>query len=49
MKRGILPDEDGWAGWLGQYQTALKQAATELEYPAQARGHDRTRDRSRDR
>ncbi len=49
LKRGILPAEDGWGGWLGQYQGALKQAATELEYPAQARGRDRTRDRSRDR
>jgi hypothetical protein len=49
LKRGILPAQDGWGGWLGQYQAALKQAATQLEYPAQARSHDRVRDRSRDR
>jgi type IV secretory pathway VirD2 relaxase len=49
LKRGILPVEDGWGGWLGQYQAALRQAATDLEFPAQARSHDRTRDRSRDR
>jgi hypothetical protein len=49
LKRGILPVEDGWGGWLGKYQATLKQAATDLEYPPQARGHDRTRDRSRDR
>lgn len=49
LKRGILPSEDGWGGWLGRYQAALKQAATELEYPDQVRGQDRTRDLSRGR
>jgi hypothetical protein len=49
VQRGILPNEDGWGGWLGQYQAALKQVAVQLEYPAQARGHDRKRDRSPDR
>jgi hypothetical protein len=27
VKRGIIPAEDGWGGWLGRYQTALSQAA----------------------
>lgn len=49
LKRGVAPAEDGWGGWLGQYQSTLRRAAMELEYPAQARGHGRTRDRSRDR
>src|SRR5579875_113971 len=49
LKRGILPNEDGWGGWLGQYQAALKQAAMELEYPAHTHGQDRTRGRSLDR
>jgi hypothetical protein len=49
LKHGILPVEDGWGGWLGQYQAALKHAAKELEYPARARGHGRMCDRSRDR
>jgi hypothetical protein len=49
LKRGTLPEEDGWRGWLGQYQAALKQAATELQYPAQASAQDRTRNRARDR
>ena len=49
IKRGILPSEDGWGGWLGKYQSALKQAAIEIEYPARTRDDDRTRDRSRDR
>ena len=49
LKRGILPAEDGWGGWLGHYQAALKEAATRLEYPEQPRDHDRKRDRPRDR
>jgi type IV secretory pathway VirD2 relaxase len=47
LKRGVVPNEDGWGGWLGQYQAGLKQAATELEDLSQARGGNRTRDRSR--
>jgi hypothetical protein len=27
VKRGIVPTEDGWGGWLGRYQAALVQAA----------------------
>lgn len=49
LNRGVVPNEDGWGGWLGSYQSALKRAAMELEYPARARDHDRNRDRSRDR
>jgi type IV secretory pathway VirD2 relaxase len=29
IKRGIIPDEDGWGGWLGRYQTALRKVALE--------------------
>ena len=46
IKRGILPTEDGWGGWLGRYQTALRRAAMELEYSRTASDHDRVRDRS---
>ena len=49
IKRGILPTEDGWGGWLGRYQSALRRAAMELEYPLAAPDRDRARDRSRDR
>ena len=28
--RGIAPPEDGWGGWLGRYQAAVKKTATEL-------------------
>ena len=27
LRRGIIPSEDGWNGWLGSYQKALSQAA----------------------
>jgi hypothetical protein len=49
IKRGILPAEDGWGGWLGRYQTALRRAAMELEYPLSGRDPEKTRDRSRGR
>ena len=31
VKRGIIPAEDGWGGWLGRYQTALANAAISAE------------------
>jgi type IV secretory pathway VirD2 relaxase/predicted DNA-binding transcriptional regulator len=31
IRRGIVPREDGWNGWLGRYQKALKEAAMTLE------------------
>lgn len=46
IKRGILPTEDGWGGWLGRYQSALRRAAMELEYPRTAPARDRALDRS---
>jgi type IV secretory pathway VirD2 relaxase len=45
LKRGVVPTEDGWGGWLGRYQALLKQAAIDVEQPARTRGHDRARDR----
>lgn len=27
LKRGIVPTEEGWGGWLGAYQRAVRQAA----------------------
>jgi hypothetical protein len=31
VKRGIVPTEFGWGGWLGRYQAALAQAAGSIE------------------
>ncbi len=49
LKNGILPAEDGWGGWLGRYQSALKQAATKVQFPEKAPEEDRGRVRSHDR
>jgi type IV secretory pathway VirD2 relaxase len=29
IKRGIIPDESGWGGWLGRYQAAVRRMALE--------------------
>ena len=47
--RGVVPMEDGWAGWLGRYQAALSNATSdieELKEQALVRGQRRSRDRS---
>jgi hypothetical protein len=49
LKNGILPFEDGWGGWLGRYQSALKKVAMDLQFPEQTREEDRRRGHSRDR
>jgi hypothetical protein len=45
LKKGILPTQDGWGGWLGRYQAALNEAARELQYPARTRDPEKARDR----
>ena len=30
LKRGIIPTEDGWGGWLGKYQAAISSVANEI-------------------
>jgi type IV secretory pathway VirD2 relaxase len=32
LRNGIRPNEQGWGGWLGQYQRALKKAGMEVEH-----------------
>ena len=48
LKRGTLPTEDGWGGWLGKYQAALCKTAREIE-ERKERNLARTRRRQRDR
>lgn len=48
MKRGIIPEEDGWGGWLGRYQAALRKAAVE-ELAREQRTPNWTRVRERER
>jgi hypothetical protein len=38
VKRGIVPAEDGWSGWLGRYQAALAKAAVSVQRDA-LKGH----------
>ena len=50
LMRGVVPTEDGWAGWLGRYQGALFKAAGEIEEPKErdvVRGQRRGRNRDR--
>jgi len=52
QKRGIMPTEDGWGGWLGRYQAALCKTTREIEGRKErdlTRGQERRRDRSRGR
>lgn len=46
IRRGFIPQDDGWAGWLGRYQRALRDAVTILEIPSVTKRHGR--DKSRD-
>ena len=45
IRRGIVPQEDGWSGWLGRYQKALSETAMTLDGQ---RTNEAERDRSRD-
>ncbi len=49
IRRGIIPPEEGWNGWLGRYQKALKDAATDLhlERPAKETRREKNRDHGR--
>jgi hypothetical protein len=49
LKRGIIPTEDGWGGWLGRYQAAIARVAHEMKEQQPARGRRRDRDLSRGR
>ena len=51
MKRGVVPVEDGWGGWLGRYQAALRKVTLEqtdlseqrrvVRHPERDRSHSR--------
>jgi type IV secretory pathway VirD2 relaxase len=49
LKRGVVPTEDGWGGWLGRYQAAIAHVAHEMNEQQIARGRRRDRDLSRGR
>ena len=45
IRRGIIPEEDGWGGWLGRYQAALRN--TVLGEVDRETGANRRRERDR--
>src|SRR3984957_10906585 len=49
IRRGIVPQEDGWNGWLGRYQKALDEAATTVDgdRPAKETRRERRQDHGR--
>ncbi len=49
IRRGIVPQEDGWSGWLGRYQKALGEAATTVddERPVKGKQRDRSQNHGR--
>jgi type IV secretory pathway VirD2 relaxase len=49
IRRGIVPQDDGWNGWLGRYQRALEDARMTLERQRLTRKGERTKKSDRDR
>jgi type IV secretory pathway VirD2 relaxase len=49
INRGIIPTEDGWGGWLGRYQAALREVALRLEQERKRAELTHRRERQRDR
>jgi len=49
IRRGIIPADDGWSGWLGRYQKALRDAVTTLETPSVTKRPERDKNRGRGR
>ena len=45
IRRGIIPQDDGWSGWLGRYQKALCDAVTILETPSVTKQSERSKNR----
>jgi type IV secretory pathway VirD2 relaxase len=43
IRRGSVPQEDGWNGWLRRYQRAVSEAATTLEGQHPLKGTERKR------
>ena len=49
IRRGVIPEEDGWGGWLGRYQAALRKTALEQVEHERAATKSLQRDRSHGR
>jgi type IV secretory pathway VirD2 relaxase len=49
IRRGIIPKDDGWNGWLGRYQKALAETAAALELQRVKKKVERYKNRDRGR
>jgi hypothetical protein len=49
LKSGIVPSEDGWGGWLGRYQKALRETFVRVEQQQRERELRNIKERHRDR
>jgi type IV secretory pathway VirD2 relaxase len=49
IRRRIIPEDEGWSGWLGRYQKALRDAVTTLEIPSVTKQPERDKNRDRGR
>jgi type IV secretory pathway VirD2 relaxase len=49
IRRGVVPQNDGWNGWLGRYQKALEETAITLERQRQEKEVERNQNRERGR
>ena len=44
IRRGFIPQDDGWSSWLGRYQRALRDAVTNLkEMPSVTKRSERSK------
>ena len=49
IRRGIVPQDDGWNGWLGRYQRALEETTIALERKRLVKEAERSKNRDRGR
>jgi type IV secretory pathway VirD2 relaxase len=49
IRRGFVPQDDGWSGWLGRYQRALQGAGITLDGSRLTKERGRTKKADRDR
>lgn len=48
-RRGVIPQDEGWDGWLGRYQKALSDAVNALQFQRAAKEAERAKNRDRGR
>lgn len=41
IRKGVIPGEEGWGGWLGQYQAAVHRAASKMRIQSKSLSHGR--------